>query len=83
MITELPLSLIYNTMLTYIDHLTKLYLLNLCYMGCSYIDVREVAQYFFDTVICHCDVPSSVVHDHDQHCINTFQIILCSIIGAK
>ena len=84
-ITDLPSSgpSSHNAVYTIVDRLTKLTRLIPVRMGESGLSGGECARYFFDHIIRHFGVPSSIVSDRDPRFTSSFWGALHAILGTK
>lgn len=72
-ITAMPMSRDgHNAVLTVVDRLTKLCRLIPCTFGDANLTGGEVARLFFDHIIRHYGVPTSIVSDRDTRFTSEF-----------
>ena len=73
----------YNAIMTVVDHLTKLCRLVPCKFGEANLTGGEVARLFFDNIMRHYGVPSSIVSDRDSRFTSDFWQALHGILGTR
>ena len=71
----------FNTIMTCVDHLSKLVILIPCTMSSSALSAEEVAQLFFTHVVHRFGLPGEVVHDHDSRFTADFGAVYGRCLG--
>ena len=86
-ITNLPISKqgesTFNGIFTIVDRLTKFVVLVPVYLGENKLTANEVANLFYDHIICKFGIPSSIVSDRDPRFTSHFWEAVWRKIGTK
>lgn len=82
-VTDLPMFDGFNALFVCVDKFSKLCRLVPCRVGENALTAPVVARLFFDAVVRHYGVPTTVLHDRDVRFTSAFWQELWKLLGCK